>query len=286
MSDIPTLASNVRAWLKDSRRDAYQVHLQEFEDVSPEGKKGYVVIVWATNSESKLVAELRFKITYPWLKIYRCFVLPEAGGNGLTCQMYMVPMAFAAEDMRITMVKAKQMDPNLVGRFGFNKSGVLSLKDPKERDALLEIMDKCYDACENLNKCYEARLSQSQLLVITDNPEDPRWGKFKDFEPVVLDGKNLKAYDRLLEANASFPRVMFDDKRDLTHEELVVATETIKKIVEDAGGEVYVNNQSGLKPYIESTSMEETMECTNERCTQKERRCNGEECYSVFKTFA
>lgn len=284
MSDVPTLVKNVRTWLNDSRRDAYTVHLQEFDDVSNEGKKGFVGVVWATDLSSKLVAELRFKIAYPWLKIYRCFVLPEASGNGLTCQMYMVPMAFAAEDSRITMVKAKQMDPNLVDRFGFNQLGVLSLREPSERDALLATMDRCYDACENLNKCYETRLAQSQLLVITDNPEDPSWSKFKDFEPVVLDGKNVKAYDRLIAADASFPKVLFDDKRDLTHEELMAATETIKKIVGDVGGEVYVNNQSGIKPYLESTTLDETIECTNGVCTSEKRHCKDGECYSVFKT--
>lgn len=291
VSAVPNIASDVRSWLKNSRSDQYSIHLQEFEDVSPTGKKGYTIVVWARDLDCNLVAELRFKIMYPWLKIYRCFVMPKAGGQKLTCQMYMAAMAFATEDLQITMVKAKQQDPNLVHRFGFDEKGFLSLRTVEERDALQTIMENCIGVCAEVNKCFESRLSKSQVLIITDKINDLLWSKLEGLLPITLEGNpidgqafglpvdKLESYKKLVEKGYRFPQVLFDVQKPLTPEVKEAAATAIVDAVRHWGGEAYVNKESDMGTYLESKMVKEKT-CTNGQCHEHE--CKNGVCYDVY----
>jgi hypothetical protein len=293
MSKVSTIASDVRRWLKDSRSDGFSVHLQEFEDtLGNKGRSEYAVLVWATDIQGKLVASLSFKISYPWMKIYKCHVLPAAGGRRLTCQMYMVPMAFAIEDLRITRVQSKKLDPNLVDRFGFDEKGYLSLRDPSERDALQEVMENCYQACADVNKCFESRLGKSQLLIITDKAHDPLWSKVESLNPITMEGNPLggqafgfpvdkaESYRRFTEKGHTFPQVLWDVQKPLDEDVLAAAADAVKSAVKGWGGEVYVKKESELGPHLEFKNMVKQKTCTNGQC--HERKCEDGVCYDVY----
>jgi hypothetical protein len=289
MSKVPAIADDIRLWLEGSRTDAFSIHLQEFENAD---KKGYMVLVWATNIKGKLVAKLSFKIAYPWLKIYRCYVLPEARGNLLTCQMYMVPMAFATEDLNIKMVKAKELDPNLVDRFAFNAQGFLSLRKPSERDALQDTMENCYAACAQMQKCFKSNLGKSQLLIITDKANDPRWSNMEGLNPISFGGNPVggrafgfpvdeeESYREFIDKGYGFPRVLWDVQRALDPKVLSTAADAVKGAVERWGGQVYVNTESQLGHHLEARTMVKEKTCTNSRC--HERKCENNVCYDVY----
>lgn len=294
MSKVSRIASDVRRWLEGSRSDGFSIHLQEFEDSLAE-KGAYAVLVWATNIQGKLVAKLSFKIAYPWMKIYRVYVLPEAGGRRLTCQMYMVPMAFAIEDLKINMIKAKQLDPNLVDRFGFDEKGFLSLRKAEERDALQNIMENCYKACADVTKCFESRLGKSQLLIITDKKHDPLWSKVEGLHPIIMEGNPLggqafgfpvdqaESYRQFTKKGYTFPQVLWDVQKPLEQEVLDAAADAVRGAVKSWGGEVYVKEpEEGPKlgPHLEAKSMVKQKTCTNNQC--HERHCIDAVCYDIY----
>jgi hypothetical protein len=286
MTDVPAQAARVRNWLTDSRSDGYTINLKEFKDGG-----GYVVVVWANDPDGNLVGELRFKIAYPWLKIYRAFVAPEAGGRRLTCQMYMVAMAFAAEDDRILRVKAKEQDPTLINHFGFDpKTGILSLTNLAQRNALLELLDSKYKACEAVQKGYETKLGPAQILVITGNED-----KYKDAEGVMVAGgrntrdgnplaqsANSETLWRLIEREKEFPTIVVDEP--LEPRVINSAARVIADMVKRAEGEVYLNHHNPeLQAELESRGLAQKTVCTNGVCHTSKEVCANGRCWMVMQ---
>jgi hypothetical protein len=285
MSEVPALAERVRSWLADSRSDNYTIHLKEFKD-----KEGYVVVVWANDPDGNLVGELRFKITYPWLKIYRAFVAPEAAGRRLTCQMYMTAMAFAAEDERILKVKAKEQDPTLFNHFGFGADGILSLQNLAERNALLTLLDSKYKACEAVVKGYETKLGPAQILIISGNED-----KYKDADGVMVAGgkntndgnplaqsANSETLWRLISREKEYPTIVVDEP--LQPHVINSAAKVIADMVKKAEGVVYLNHSNPeLKTELESRGLVESTVCTNGVCHESKRVCENERCWTVMQ---
>jgi hypothetical protein len=169
MSDVEAQADHIRNWLKNCRSDLYTIECVDFL-TDHDGMESYSIHVIARDANQETVGVLAFKIKYPYLKIYPCHVKPQASGKGLTCQMYMVPMAFAAEDKNIRTVVAKEVDGTLVRKFGFLPDGTLFVGDPLVRRQLLASMQTLYDACAGVVKLCTDRLAQAEMFVVSDKP--------------------------------------------------------------------------------------------------------------------
>lgn len=305
MSAVELQAKHLREWLKGSRIDGFTIDCVDFKTVNPDDDEvSYSIYVTARNPANETVGELAFKILYPFLKLYPCHLKPEAQGRGLTCQMYMVPMAFAAEDERITMVRAKQVDATLQTKFKFNSRGVLKLGQPGVRDELLRVMQKCYDESRSLVKSFTTRLARARVFAVTDGSSGTDWShtdpNFVTIGPTsaaTAGPFNMPlAEPRLwttVGAKAAhvpdhWPTVVFDQlDSPIPDEVLSSAVGALVDRLAGRGGDVLVHSKTDphVGHHLETHGYSKTTRCVNGVCQTLNQMCNNGQCDNQFYTY-
>lgn len=303
MSAVELQAEHLRQWLKSSRIDGYTIECTDFKTIDEYEEVSYSIHVTVRNSAKETVGALAFKILYPWLKLYPCHLKPEAQGKGLTCQMYMVPMAFAAEDERIEIVKAKRVDATLRTKFGFDERGVLQVGEPGVRDHLLTVMQKCYDESKNLRKRFATRLARARVFAVTDgirqdwSDKDPYFVTIGPTNSLTGGPFNLSLDDPQLWANVAtkanyvpenWRTVVFDQlELPIPDDLLSSAVAALVDRVAGQGGDFWVHPKTDPRVghHLESYGYSKTTTCDKDGCRTVDHVCNNDQCSEEFYTY-
>ena len=297
-SAVEIQADNVREWLKGSRIDGFTIECVDFKTVDENDRISYTIQVIVRNQSQQTVGGLTFKIRYPWLKLYPSYLKPEAQGRGLTCQMYMIPMAFAAEDERITMVNAKEVDSTLINKFHFSESGTLMIETPEERQALLNVMQRGYDACINVVKSFTSRRNRADVFAITDGSKD--WSQVDPdvvtvgpsdattAGPYHMQLSDPQLWSTVQKAKENWPTAVIDELKTFIPED--VWGPMISAVVDRVGGQggdVLVHNKSDpmVGHHLETHGYTRTTKCENEVCHSVNHLCQNGQCTNEFYTY-
>jgi diadenosine tetraphosphate (Ap4A) HIT family hydrolase len=297
MSDVEYQADHIRRWLKDSRYDEYTIECVDFLNVDDEGRKSYSIHVIARDKGQETVGVLAFKIKYPYLRVYPCHVKPSASGHGLTCQMYMVPMAFAAEDEKIKLIVAKQVDSTLVNKFRFPRDGELDISDPRGRNGLLTTMERLFEICSNGKRAFKSRLARAEVMTVTDDPEldwsdvAPNFvrvgpGKAAQAGPFNRPLDDPKLWESVKNAKGNW-RTVFFDKTPIPEVVLPQAVASVVDRVAGQGGPIMVHRQAvpQVRPHLEMHGYTQTTQCDANGCRRVNHVCKNNLCRDEIVTF-
>jgi hypothetical protein len=297
MSDVEFQAEHIRRWLKDSRYDDFTIECVDFKNVDNDGRTSYSIHVMAKDQNQETVGVLAFKIKYPYLKLYPCHVKPSARGKGLTCQMYMVPMAFAAEDENIKLIVAKQVDSTLANKFGVARDGKLDISDPRNRNGLLSVMQRLFEICSNVKRAFTSRLARAQVFAVSDDPEldwsdvDPNFVRVGPAEaakagPYNLELANPQLWSTVKNSKGAW-RTAFFDKTPIPEELLPQAVSSVVDRVAGQGGPIMVHRKSAplVGPHLEMHGYTQTTQCVNGACRRVNHLCKNGHCRDEILTY-
>jgi hypothetical protein len=213
--------------------------------------------------------------------------------------MYMIPMAFAAEDDQITMINAKEVDSTLINKFHFSESGTLLIETPEQRQALLEVMQQGYDACRDVVKKFHSRRNRADLFAVTD-------GSGKDWSEVDPDVVTVgptnsttagpyhmqlsdpQLWSTVQKAKENWPTAVIDELKTFIPEELWgPMVGAVVDRVGGQGGDVLVHSKSDpmVGHHLENHGYTKTITCEDGMCRSVNHLCQNGQCTNEFYTY-